>query len=332
MNYREIITLGEYILQGQQINYEEALQLTNVINEDIPLLSAFANKIRLQLAGKSVDMCGIVNARSGMCSEDCKFCAQSVYQNTEAPIYKLLNIEQIITAAQKAEEQGAKRISIVTSGKGMGNDPDFQKILESIQAIMDKTNLKVCANLGTLTLDQAHMLATIGIKRYAHNIETSENFYPSVCTTHSYKERITTIKAAKAAGMDLCTGGIIGMGESWQDRIDFAFALRELDVASIPINILNPIKGTALENIIPLSPLNIIKTFSIFRFIFPDKIIRPAGGREINLRDMQGHLMLSGANGLIIGNYLTFTGRNAAADFQMVQDAGLIPADTLINK
>lgn len=332
MNYREIITLGEYILQGQQINYEEALQLTNVINEDIPLLSAFANKIRLQFSGKSVDMCGVVNARSGMCSEDCKFCAQSVYHNTEAPIYKLLNIEQIITAAQKAEEQGAKRISIVTSGKGMDNDPDFQKILESIQAIMDKTNLEVCANLGTLTLHQAHMLAAIGIKRYAHNIETSENFYPSVCTTHSYKERVSTIKAAKAAGMDLCTGGIIGMGESWRDRIDFAFALRELDAASIPINILNPIKGTALENIIPLSPLEIIKTFSIFRFIFPDKIIRPAGGREINLRDMQGHLMLSGANGLIIGNYLTFTGRNAVADFQMVQDAGLIPADTLLNE
>ncbi len=327
MHYHEIMSLGESILQGHQIQYEEALHLTTVIDEDIPLLSAFANKIRIQFAGKSVDMCGIVNARSGMCSEDCKFCAQSVYHDTEAPIYKLLSLEQIIAAAQKAEEEGAKRISIVTSGKGMDNDPDFQKILASIQGIMDNTNLKVCANLGTLTLDQAHMLAAIGIKRYAHNVETSENFYPSVCTTHSYKERIATIKAAKAAGMDLCTGGIIGMGESWQDRIDFAFALRELDVSSIPINILNPIKGTALENIIPLSPLDIIKTFSIFRFIFPNKIIRPAGGREVNLRDMQGHLMLSGANGLIIGNYLTFTGRNAVADFQMVQDAGFIPAE-----
>lgn len=332
MNYREIITLGESILQGHKINYDEALQLTNVISEDIPLLSAFANKIRMQFAGKSVDMCGIVNARSGMCSEDCKFCAQSVYHDTEAPIYKLLNIGKIIAAAKRAEEQGAKRISIVTSGKGMDNDPDFKKILEAIQGIMDNTNLKICANLGTLTLDQAHMLASIGIKRYAHNLETSENFYPSVCTTHSYKERITTIKNAKAAGMDLCTGGIIGMGESWQDRIDFAFALREVDAASIPINILNPIKGTALENIIPPSPLDIIKTFAIFRFIFPDKIIRPAGGREINLRDMQGHLMLSGANGLIIGNYLTFTGRNATADFQMAHDAGLLPADTLTNE
>jgi len=328
MNYREIFTFGESILQGHKINYEEALQLTTVINEDIPLLSAFANKIRIQFAGQGVDMCGIVNARSGMCSEDCKFCAQSVYHNTTAPIYELLNIEQIITAAKKAEQQGARRISIVTSGKGMENDADFEKIIDSLKAIMSNTSLKVCANLGTLTLDQAHRLATIGIKRYAHNLETSKNFYPSVCTTHSYEERVTTIKAVKAAGMELCTGGIIGMGESWQDRIDFAFALRELNVASIPINILNPIKGTALDNITPPSPLDIIKTFAIFRFIFPEKIIRPAGGREINLRDMQGHLMLSGANGLIVGNYLTFTGRNTAADFQMVQDAELIPTGT----
>lgn len=326
MNYREIITLGESVLQGHKILYEEALQLTKIMPEDIPLLSAFANKIRIQFTGKSVDMCGIVNARSGMCSEDCKFCAQSVYHNTAAPIYELLNIEQTIIAAQKAEEQGAKRISIVTSGKGMDHDPDFGKVINSIQAIMSNTNLNVCANLGTLTLDQAHMLANIGVKRYAHNLETSKNFYPSVCTTHSYEERESSIKAAKAAGMELCTGGIIGMGESWQDRIDFAFALLDLDVASIPINILNPIKGTALEDILPPSPLDIIKTFSIFRFILPDKIIRPAGGREINLRDMQGLLMLSGANGLIIGNYLTFTGRSAVDDFQMVQDAGLIPA------
>ncbi|OAM96218.1 biotin synthase [Pelosinus fermentans] len=326
MHYHEIIALGESILQGHQIQYKEALQLTHIMNEDIPLLSAFANKIRLQFTGRNVDMCGIVNARSGMCSEDCKFCAQSVYHDTQTPIHNLLDIGQITAAAQKAQEQGAKRISIVTSGKGMDRDPDFQKIIESIQAIMNHTSLKVCANLGTLSLEQARMLASAGVKRYAHNLETSENFYPSVCTTHSYQERVDTIQAAKAAGMELCTGGIIGMGESWQDRIDFAFAIKSLDVASIPINILNPIKGTALEDVMPPSPLDIIKTFAIFRFICPDKIIRPAGGREINLRDMQGHLMLSGANGLIIGNYLTFTGRNTVADFQMVQDAGLIPA------
>jgi len=331
MDYRRIITLAEYILQGNQINYEEALTLTQVGNEDIPLLAAFANKIRQQFTGNGVDMCGLVSARSGMCSEDCKFCSQSVYHATDAPIYGLRTAEEITIAAQQAEQQGASRISLVTSGKGMDHDPDFQKIITAIEGIMAETDLKVCANLGTLTPSQAQMLAASGIKRYAHNLETSKNFYPSVCTTHSYEERLSTIQAAKTAGLELCTGGIIGMGESWSDRIDLAFALRELDVTSIPINILNPIKGTAFEDITPPTPLDIIKTFAIFRFILPDKIIRPAGGREINLRDMQGQLMLSGANGLIIGNYLTFSGRDAAADFQMVQDAGLVPTNTCKN-
>ena len=328
MDYRGIIALAEYILQGNQIHYEDALRLTEVAREDIPLLAAFANKIRQQFAGNGVDMCGLVSARSGMCSEDCKFCAQSVYHTTDAPIYDLRSTSEMTVAAQQAEKQGAKRISIVTSGKGMNDDPAFGKIIEGIEHILLETNLKVCANLGTLTLPQAHLLAASGIKRYAHNIETSKKFYPTVCTTHSYEERLATIQAAKTAGMELCTGGIIGMGESWSDRIDFAFALRELDVTSIPINILNPIKGTAFEDIIPPTPLDIIKTFAILRFILPAKIIRPAGGRELNLRDMQGQLMLSGVNGLIIGNYLTFSGRDATADFQMVQDAGLVPTTT----
>ena len=325
MDYRGIIALGEYILQGNQISYEDSLRLTEVTTDDIPLLAAFANKIRQKFTGNGVDMCGLVSARSGMCSEDCKFCSQSVYHSTDAPIYDLLSTKEITISARKAAQKGARRISIVTSGKGMNNDPAFEKIIEAIEAILVETDLKVCANLGTLTLAQAQTLAASGIKRYAHNLETSKNFYPTVCTTHSYEERLATIQAAKTAGLELCTGGIIGMGESWQDRIDFAFALRELDVTSIPINILNPIKGTAFENVIPPTPLDIIKAFAIFRFILPDKIIRPAGGRELNLRDMQGQLMLSGANGLIIGNYLTFSGRDAAADFQMVQDAGLIP-------
>lgn len=325
MDYHSIITVGESVLQGNPINYEDALQLADVATDDIPLLAAFANKIRQQFMGSGVDMCGLVSARSGMCSEDCKFCAQSVYHSTDTPVYGLRSAEEMTIAAKKAEQEGAKRISIVTSGKGMDHDADFTKIVEAITRIIRETKLKVCANLGTLTLPQAHILAASGIERYAHNLETSKNFYPSVCTTHPYEERMATIQAAQTAGMELCTGGIIGMGESWRDRIDFAFALRDLNVTSIPINILNPIKGTAFADIIPPTPLDIIKAFAIFRFILPNKIIRPAGGRELNLRDMQGQLMLSGANGLIIGNYLTFSGRDAVADFQMVHDAGLIP-------
>jgi len=322
----DIIALGEKILHGHSITRPEALELTSVENPDIPLLTAYANKIRARFAGNTVDMCGIINARSGMCSEDCKFCAQSVHHQTTAPVYPLLGVDEIVAAAKKAELQGAKRASIVTSGKGMENDPQFADILNAIKAIHSQTGLTVCANLGTITLAQAKELADAGVKRYAHNLETSRRFYPEICTTHPFTERLATIRAAKAAGLELCTGGIIGLGETWEDRVDMAFTLREIGVQSVPLNILNPITGTALENATPPSPLECLKTFALFRFVLPDAVIRPAGGREINLRDMQGALLLAGANGLIIGNYLTFTGRDTAADFKMAADAGLVPA------
>lgn len=321
----KIAVLGHKVLSGAAITYDEALALEKIQDEDIPLLAAYAHKIRHKFAGDKVDMCGIISARSGMCSEDCKFCAQSVYHQTDCPSYSLLDSTEIVSKAQVIASAGAKRTSVVTSGKGMDHDPEFPKVIAALQAVSQETDLKVCANLGTLTDEQARLLAQAGVKRYAHNIETSEQFYPNICTTHPYEERISTIKAAKAAGMELCTGGIIGLGESWQDRVAMAFTLQDLDVNSVPINILNPIKGTQLENQPPLSVLEILKTFALFRFVLPDKIIRPAGGREMNLRDMQGALMLGGANGLIIGNYLTFTGRNTPADFTMVQDAGLSP-------
>lgn len=324
-----IVALGEKVLSGVPVTYDEALDLETVKSEDIPLFSAYAHKIRNKFSGKDVDMCGIINARSGMCSEDCKFCAQSVYHETDCPVYPLIGREEVVQRAKAIAVAGAKRTSLVTSGKGMNEDPDFPEVVAELKAVMEETGLKVCANLGTLTLKQAKILFDAGVRRYAHNIETSARFYPHICTTHPYEERIATIKAAKEAGLELCTGGIIGLGETWQDRVDMAFTLQELAVHSVPINILNPIKGTALEGKVPLDVLEILKTFALLRFILPDKIIRPAGGREMNLRDMQGALMLGGANGLIIGNYLTFTGRNAAADFTMVTDAGLTIASGL---
>jgi biotin synthase len=325
LDCRQIVALGEKVLAGYRLSGDDAAALTGVTGPDIPVLAAYANKIRHHFAGDGVDMCGIVNARSGLCSEDCKFCAQSVHHSTDAPVYPLLDSGQLVAAARKAQDQGAGRLSVVTSGKGMENDPDFAAILAAIQAVIAATGLKVCANLGTITAAQARALAGAGVKRYAHNLETSRRYYPSVCTSHPYEERLATVSAAKAAGLELCTGGIIGLGETWQDRVDMALALRDLDPVSVPINILNPIKGTDFAALTPPPPLEIIKAFAIFRFILPGKIIRPAGGREINLRDLQGSLMLAGANGLIIGNYLTFSGRDAAADFCMVRDAGLQP-------
>ncbi|KYZ74937.1 biotin synthase [Anaerosporomusa subterranea] len=320
-----VVHLGEKVLRGHSVTYDEALTLIGIPQHDIMLVAAYANKIREHFAGNRIDMCGVINARSGLCTEDCKFCAQSVFHNTNISSYDLLDASQLLEKARDAEALGAKRVSIVTSGKGMESSPTFSSIIEAIQVIQKKTRLSVCANLGTITLQQAQALASVGVKRYAHNIETSERFYPSICSTHPFSERVATLRAAKAAGMELCTGGIIGMGESWQDRISMAFTLKEHDVRSIPLNILNPIRGTALEKVCPPNPLEIILTFALFRFILPDKVIRPAGGREINLRDMQGAALLAGANGLIVGNYLTFTGRDAAMDFVMAKDAGMTP-------
>jgi biotin synthase len=320
-----VVDLGEKVLQGHSVSYDEALTLIGIPQHDIMLAAAYANKIREHFAGKRIDMCGVINARSGLCSEDCKFCAQSVFHTTSISAYDLLDANQLLEKAKDTEKLGAKRVSIVTSGKGMESNPAFARIIEAIQVIQQNTRLNVCANLGTITPQQAQTLAGVGVKRYAHNIETSERFYPSICSSHPFSERIATLRAAKAAGMELCTGGIIGMGESWQDRIDMAFTLKEHDVRSIPLNILNPIRGTALENVTTPNPLEILLTFALFRFILPDKVIRPAGGREINLRDMQGSALLAGANGLIVGNYLTFTGREAAMDFVMARDAGMIP-------
>lgn len=320
-----IVELGEKVLDGKALTREDAVALSQIDEVDVPLLAAYAHKIRAVFAGKTVELCGIINARSGLCSEDCKFCAQSVHHQTSSPVYPLLTSDKVIEQAEAIIAAGAKRASLVTSGKGMDHDPDFSRILMLLKDMMEQTELKVCANLGTLTLGQAKQLAALGVKRYAHNLETSERFYPRICTSHPYEARFKTIQAAKQAGMELCCGGIIGLGETWQDRIDLAFTLKELDVDSIPINILNPIPGTRLEGQEPLPPLEILQTFAIFRFILPGKVIRPAGGREINLRDMQGAMLLSGANGLIIGNYLTFKGRNTADDVTLVEDAGLLP-------
>lgn len=325
MDFHNIAQLGEAVLAGYQLSKDDAMALSGVAITDIPLLAAYANKIRHTFAGDGVDMCGIISARSGRCSQDCKFCAQSAHYTTSASIYPLLERKEIIAAVRQAQREGAKRVSLVTSGKGISHPSDFAAILSAIEAVIDATGLQVCANLGMITEAQCLSLAKAGVKRYAHNLETSRQFYPGICTTHSYEERVATVTAALAAGMELCSGGIIGMGETWQDRIDLAFALRKFAPVSVPVNILVPIQGTPLAGRIPPAPLEVIKTFAIFRFILPDTIIRPAGGRELNLRDFQGFLILAGANGLIIGNYLTFGGRDVAADFRMVDDAGLYP-------
>lgn len=325
MNLEKILALGHKVLAGDTISFDEAVALSKTAEGDIPFLLAMANKIRQQFVGDEVDLCSIVNGRSGLCSENCSFCAQSAHHQAQIEVYPLMAEEKILQAAKTAEDNGALRFSIVTSGHGVACDKDFPRIVKALQRIKNETGLKLCASLGVLTLEQALQLREAGVERYHHNVESSRSFYPSICTTHTYDERIHTIKVARQAGLEVCAGGIIGLGETMFQRIEMAFELRELGVHSVPVNILNPIKGTPLENQPPLHPLEILKTFALFRFILPERGIRTAGGREVNLRELQATALLSGINGMLIGGYLTTGGRNCAIDLKMIRDLGLKP-------
>jgi len=287
----------------------------------IPLteLISRANKVRKDLIGTDLELCSIVNAKSGRCSEDCKFCAQSSSYSTAIASYPLKKKRDIVKAARDAKEIGAQKFGIVTSG----NRPtagEMGEIAQAISEIKDKLGITVCASLGALKRDQLKKLKDAGLSRYHHNIETSPRFYSKIVTTHNFQERIDTIKQAKEEGLEICSGGIIGMGETWQDRIDMAKLLKDLDVDSVPINLLVPMKGTPLESIEPISCNDAIRVICIFRIILGDKVIKIAAGRETVLKDFQGLGFLAGANGMLIGGYLTIKGRGLEEDQELIKE------------
>lgn len=312
----------------------------------LPELISRANKIRKEFIGSKLELCSIMNAKSGLCSEDCKFCAQSSRhkadiftplekvtgkkggRNKAHPLressltgftYPLKDKDEIIKAAENAKKIGAERFGIVTSGNHLEKS-ELNIIAQAISEIKDKVAITVCASLGALSKNELNLLKEVGLSRYHHNIETSPRFYPQVVSTHSFQTRVNTIKAAKEVGLEVCSGVIIGMGETWQDRIDMAYLLKELDVDSIPINLLIPIKGTPFESM-DLIPCNdAIKTIGIFRIILKDKIIKIAAGRETILKDFQALAFMSGANGMLIGGYLTIKGRAVEEDHKFIKE------------
>ncbi|MFC1808243.1 biotin synthase BioB [Candidatus Omnitrophota bacterium] len=288
---------------------------------EIPLteLIARANDVRKEYIGDDFELCSIVNAKSGLCSEDCKFCAQSSRHKAKIETYLLISKEEIVTAAKKAKDVGARKFGIVTSGNRL-TDKELNTLVEAISEIKERIDITCCGSLGALNKDQLKRLKEAGLERYHHNIETSPNFYPNIVSTHSFNERIDTIKAAKEAGMQVCSGGIIGLGESWQDRIDMACILRDLDVDSVPLNLLIPLEGTPLENQKTISCNDAIKTIALFRIILKDKIIKIAAGRESILKDFQAMGFMAGANGMLIGGYLTQRGRDIESDKRLVDE------------
>lgn len=320
-----IFTIGKKVLGGGEITCDEALALTQLPPDDIPMLLGVANKVRATFTNNEVETCEIISGRSGGCSEDCKFCAQSVHHQTHITCHPLLPEEQIVAAAKRAEADGAYRFGIAMSGRGMAGDADFPRLVHAIERIGEETSLRRCCSLGTLGEAEVAALKKAGLNRYHHNLETGRSFFANICTTHTYDERIATIKRVKAAGLQVCAGGIIGMGENWEQRLELAFTLKELDVDSVPINVLNAIPGTALAGQKRLTPLEILRTIAIFRLILPTKIIRYAGGKEPNLGELVPLGYLSGINGVLIGNYLTTTGRGANKDLDTITELGLRP-------
>jgi biotin synthase len=285
---------------------------------------AAAGEIRRHFKGDSVSLCGIVNAKSGRCPEDCSFCAQSSHYKTAADTYPLKKAPQIVALARRASRDGAERFGIVTSGKRIRTGREWAEIEKAVGGI-NGIGLQACASLGLLGDEQARALKGAGLSRYHHNLETSRSFFPNICTTHDYEEDVATIRTAKRAGLSVCSGGLIGLGEGVTHRIELALTLRELEVDSVPLNILHPVKGTPLGGSRPLPPLEILITIAVFRFLLPDREIRLCGGKEKNLRQLLPLALSAGCDAWMTGNYLTTAGRDSRLDHEMIRDLGLFP-------
>lgn len=287
----------------------------------LPLLelAAMANSVRRKEAGQSLELCNIMNAKSGACAQDCKFCAQSARHATGISTYPLREKREMLEAARRAKEAGAHRFDIVTSGNTLSRD-EINIIADAVFDITKNIGIKMCASLGKLSGEDLRLLKKSGLTRYHHNIETSRSFFPKIVSSHTFEDRLMTIREAKSAGLEVCSGGIIGLGETMEDRIDMALCLKELGVDSVPINILVPIKGTLMEGQAALSCEEAVRTIAIFRIILKDKIIKIAAGRESVLKDFQALAFMAGANGMLIGGYLTIKGRTPEEDLKLVSE------------
>lgn len=309
--------VAEDVIRGKKITREEALELTTY---DEGILGREADRIRKHFCGDRFDICSIVNGKSGKCTEDCKYCAQSAYYHTNIETYGLLPAEEIIKQAQYNAERGVKRYSIVTSGKKLSGE-EVEKVCKTIAAMKKTVPISICASFGLLEKEEFAKLKKAGVERIHNNLETSENYFRKICTTHTFEDKKKAIRDARKAGLSVCSGGIMGLGESWEDRVDMALELRNLEIKSIPINMLNPIPGTPYEKRERLSAKEMQKIVSVFRFILPDAWIRMAGGRGL-LEDKGEGCFRAGANAAITGDMLTTAGYTIENDKNMLRKIG----------
>lgn len=312
--------LADDVLSGKGISREDALSLLEAPDVDLLAILAAGFRIRHQYFGKTVQLYFLMNAKSGLCPEDCHYCSQSKISTAPVPKYNILQRDQLMQAAEVAAARGAKTYCLVISARGP-NEREIRAVEQVVPEIKSKYGLDICACLGILTREHADRLKACGVDRVNHNLNTSESFYGEVCTTHRYADRVQTLRHVRDAGMEMCSGGIIGMGESKQDIVSMAFDLQELGVQSIPLNFLNAIEGTPLATKSDLSPADCLKTLTMFRFVNPERELRIAGGREIHLRSLQP-LGLYVANSLFVGDYLTTKGQAPESDYAMIRDMG----------
>lgn len=315
----DMLKLADEIIGGRRITREDDLNM--FLTCDLKELCQGADKIREAFVGEKVDLCSIINGRSGRCPEDCKYCAQSAHNHTACEIYDFLPEEKILEACKMNESEGVNRFAIVTAGRALSGE-EFEKAIHAYETMKKECKIDLCASMGFLTKEQLHRLHEAGVTSYHHNIETSRRNFPNICTTHTYDMKIETLKMVKEEGMCACSGGIIGMGETWEDRLDMAISLAELGIDSIPINALMPIKGTPLENQEQLTEDDILRTIAFFRYINPDANIRLAAGRALLTNDGETAFE-SGVSATITGNMLTTVAcATIRSDRKMLQDMG----------
>ena len=321
-DHQFILECQRKVLEGIRLSDHDFDKLINMPRSELVTISDAANKITRKFSGNKVDVEQIANIKKNYCSEDCSFCGQSAFFNTGIDSYQLLSAEEIVQRAKKAHDEGAESYCLVAAWREP-SDSDFEKVCDIIKQINEKVGISIECSLGFLTMNQARQLKNLGVKRYNHNLETSRSKFPQICTTHTYQDRIDTLLIARQAGLELCTGGIIGMGETRNQRLELILDLVKLAPEEITINLLVAMPGTPMELQTPLPFEEILRMFAITRFALPKAIIKISGGREVHLEDSGEELLLSGANGIISAGYLTMDGNEMKKDLEMIKKINL---------
>jgi biotin synthase len=326
-NHGRIARLGGHVLGGGDISRDDALWLFQLTaRADIVDLMAWANRIREHFHGNKIHLCSIVNIKAGGCPENCKFCAQSAFYETNSPRYSLIEPEPVLAAAKEARKNGVVGLGLVAAWRGIEEGPVLDDLCRCFELMKKDGKARPDASLGMIRSQKvATRLREAGVECYNHNLETSRRHFPAICTSHTYEDRVRTIGFLKTAGIRICSGGILGMGETIEDRCELAFALKEIGAEIVPMNFLNPIQGTPLQEAKPLAPMEILQSIACFRLILPRQKIKVAGGRVVNLRDLQPMIFHAGASALMVGNYLTTVNQPVEKDLQMIRDLGLEP-------